>query len=166
MKKCQVIIVCIVALILAVEYTPPCFAVDAVEATSAINQAELSLNSAFVAVAKADDAGADVAKLLDKLDAAGDFLSEAHIEFRAGDYEDASLLAVECSSTVEGLATEADLLRAGAERTKTDNLLLTVVGSGAGLVLLLVLGIEGWRVLKKRYFKRSLEMKPEVEEAQ
>ncbi|MCW3997873.1 MAG: hypothetical protein NWF10_04815 [Candidatus Bathyarchaeota archaeon] len=166
MKECRAIAICIVALIFAVGYVPVCFAVDVVEATSAINQAELSLNSAFVAVAEADDAGADVVRLLDKLDVAGDFLSGAHLAFRAGDHESASLLAVECSNSVEGLATDAGWLKADAERTKTNNLLLTAVGSGVGLVLLLVLGIVGWRVFKKRYSERVLEMRPEVEEVQ
>ena len=60
MRKSWAIAVCMVALILIVEYMPSCFAADASAASKAINQAERDLNNAYVNVSEADSAGADV----------------------------------------------------------------------------------------------------------
>lgn len=156
----------IVAMLLAVWLVPACIAVDAVEASGAISQAERDLGSAYAVVAEAERSGADVSALLNKLGSAGDFLSEAYAAFRTGDYANARALAMECSSAIEGVAGDAARLKADAERARSDRLLLTSVGSGVGLVLLLVLGFSGWRFLKRRYHKRVLDMKPQVEGAQ
>jgi hypothetical protein len=164
MQKHQAIVVYVVVMMLALGLVPICFAVDAVEATEEINQAELSLNLAFEAAADAHDAGASVDGLLENLDDAGDLLSAAHAAYRSGDYEIASLNAVKCRNAVEGLVAEAGQLEAEAARIKSYNLLFTVFFSIFGLILVLVLGIIGWRVLKKHYFKRILEMRPELEE--
>jgi hypothetical protein len=163
MKKHEVIAIYLVSLTLTVGFLPVCFAEDADEASRAMNEAELDLNSAFIAVAEAANVGGNVAGLLNRLDSASGFLSDANLAFSAGDYEGASLLAVKCSQTIEGLAADAGLLKANAERMKNNALLLTASASGIGLVLLLYLGIVGWRVLKKRFLKQILDMKPEAE---
>jgi hypothetical protein len=69
---------------------------------------------------------------------------------------------MECSNAVEGVAGDAARLKTDAE---SDRLLLSSVGSSVGLVLLLVFGFLGWKLLKRRYFKRTLDMKPQMEEA-
>jgi hypothetical protein len=166
-KSCRSIAVCLtVSMLLAVWFVPACFAVDAVEASGAISQAERDLGSAYVVVAEAESAGADVSVLLNKLGSAGDFLSEAYVAFRAGDYGNASVLAMECSRAVEGVVGDATRLKADAERAHSDRLLLTVTESGVGLILLLVLGFSGWRFLKRRYYGRVLDTKPQVEGTQ
>ena len=165
-KGCRSVFVCLtVFMLLAVWLVPCCFAVDAVEADAAIGQAERDLGSAYVAVAEAEGAGADVSVLLNKLEGAGGFLSAAYSAFRAGDYENASVLAMDCNRAVEGVAGDAALLKTDAERAESDRLLLSSVGSSVGLVLLLAFGFLGWKFLKQRYFKRTLDMKPQVEEA-
>jgi len=171
MKKRRILVALVVALLYACPFLPAGFAVDAgdaadaFEAANAINEANLNLNSAFVAVAVAEDAGADVEGFLAKLDAAGNFLSEARLAYRDMNYEAASSLAAECNNGIEGLASEASYLMTKTKREKTDNLILTVVGSSIGLILLAVLGSMGWLVLKGRYYRSISEMKPEVEES-
>jgi hypothetical protein len=165
MKRWRAVAVYVFVFVFAAGFVPACFAVDVVGATTAINQAEVNLNSAFMAVAEADGEGAYVENLLGDLEVAGDLLSEAHVAFRSGDYESAGVLATECEQTTDGVVEEASRLQAFAERTRTDTLLFTSFLSGLGLVVLLILGIIGWKVLKERYFERVLEMKPEVEEA-
>jgi len=154
----------IVAMLLAVWLVPACFAVDAVEASGAIDQAERDLGSAYAVVAEAERSGADVSALLNTLGRAGDILSDAYSAFRTGDYADASALAGECSGAVKGVAGDATRLRMDAEGSRYNRLFFAVVGSSVGLVLLLVFGFLGWRLLKQWYFRRAWDMKPQVGE--
>jgi hypothetical protein len=163
-KNCRSVAVClIVSMLLVVWFVPRCFAVDAVEANGAIGQAERDLGSAYVVVGEAESAGANVSVLLNRLGSAGDFLSEAYVALRAGEYGNASSLAAECSHSVAGIAGDAARLKADAERARSDRLLFTAGGSGVGLVLLFVFGFFGWRFLKRWYSRRVLDMKPEME---
>ena len=166
-KSRRNVVICLIAsMLFAVLFVPGCFAFDAVEANASIGQAERDLGSAYVEVAEAEDAGADVSALLNKLGSAGDTLSEAYAAFRSGDYENASALAMACNNAVEEIAGDAARLKTDSEKTHSDTLLLTVVGSGVGLVLLFVFGFLGWKLLKRRYFRRVLDMKPRMEEAE
>jgi hypothetical protein len=167
LKSCRRVAVCTAALVLfAVCLVPICHAVDAVEANAAIDEAEHALGSGYVVAAEAEDAGANVSMLLNKLGSASALLSAAHVAYRARDYENASALAIECNHAAEGIAGDALSLKADAEKTVSDRLLLTVAGSCVGLVLLGVFGFIGWRFLKRRYYSRVLDTKPVVEAVQ
>jgi len=163
-KLSQAFAFCIVITALAAAILPSCNAIEAFEANGAINEAESRVNLVFVAVSEADAAGAGVGDLIAQLQIAGNLLSEAHAKFRIGDYDAASALALQCSTSVEPLISEAALLTAVAEREKTDNLLLTIIASSIGLISLLILGIVGWPLFEKRQREKLLRMKPEVEE--
>jgi len=163
MKVCRAVAVCLVTFAFVGTWLPSSFAVDAVEASSVINEAYSSLNSVFAVVVEAESAGADIGGLLVQLRDAGAFLSEANSAFREENYEVARSLAMECIRVVEGVAPEVVRLAEEAEIEKTDSLILAVVGSSIGLVLLLVLGTAGWSYLKKRFYGRFLEMKPKAD---
>jgi hypothetical protein len=151
MNKCHVVAIFTIELIIAATLMNVCLAIEPVEVNSAIDQAEIALTSASVAVDRAYSAGADISELLNKLSIAGDLLSEADMALRAGNYETANLLAIKSENALDGIASNANQLKADAEKTKTNTLLLTVAGSSVGLVLLVVLGIIGWWFLRKRY---------------
>jgi hypothetical protein len=165
-KICMTVTICFAVWILAaVTFVPACFAVDATGANAAIGQAERDLCSAYVAVDNAEAAGADVSALLNELRGAADSLSQAWAAFRTADYANANMLAVKCSHALNGVAVDAANLKIDAEKEHSDSLLLSGAGSCVGLVLLLVFGLLGWKLLKKRYLRRVLDMKPQMEEA-
>ncbi|MGQ9552372.1 MAG: hypothetical protein ACUVUE_08095, partial [Candidatus Bathycorpusculaceae bacterium] len=145
-------------------FVPVCSAVGAVEAGDAIAGAERDLGSAYVAVSEAEGAGGDVSLLVARLNGAGELLGSAYAAFRAGDYDVAVSFAVECSRALEGVVADAALLKAEAKEAQSDMFLRTACLSGAGLGLFLVLVFVGWQLLKRRYFRRVLGMKPEVGE--
>jgi hypothetical protein len=70
---------------------------------------------------------------------------------------------VECSSAIKGVAGDAVRLKSDAEAARSNGLLFAVVELSVGLVLLVVFGFLGWKLLKRRYFKQFLGMKPQVE---
>jgi len=163
MEKRRIFAVILFALILSVNYVLPCFAVNFIEANSIINQAELELNSAFVQVAEAQDAGADAEKLVTKLNIASDFLSQAHLAIRVDDYESASSFATECIETIEGVNIEASKLKIDAQRNQSNIIFLNFIGSAVGLIFLLILGFFCWKGLKKWYFRKILDKTPKME---
>ena len=164
MKTCLIIAIGIFVIIFMVSWVPLCYSVNLAEATNELNQAEFNLNSAFAAVTKADNAGADVSRLLDTFYVGSNFLLEANLAFRAGDYDVASIFARECNTVVEGLVIDADKLTIDTERMRNNILLLTFVGSSIGLLLLVILGILFWKILKNRRYKQVLYKRPAVEE--
>ena len=157
MKKYYVTHFLISLLIFAVWFTPLCFAVDYVEATSVLNQAEFDLESAFDAVSVASNVGTDVTSLIEKLETGVSLLSEAQLAFRFGDYNEASLLALECSTILESLIIDADRLKVDAEKTRNYELFLTVIGSTIGLIFLVILAILFWKIIDKRYTAKVMD---------
>ncbi len=167
MKKSQAFVFfCIFLLTFLAAFIPCCFSIEVDDANIIVNQAELELKLAFAVVSKADDVGADTSGLIEQLEAGSLFLSEAKLALRADDYDAANSFALECINTAENLIIDADRLSVIAERIQNDIILFTVIGSSVGLVLLIIFGFIFWRVLKNRYFRKVLDMKPDVEEYQ
>jgi len=79
-----------------------------------------------------------------------------------GDFDGAYSYALNCSSILDGVVSEASVLKVDAERSFEERLFFTAGLSSFGLSLLFVLGLFGWKFLKLKYVKRVLEMKPEV----
>lgn len=147
-------------------YLPTCFAIDSIETSKIISDAEYDVASAYVAVASAEDVGADVSIFLKKLNDAGEFLVKAYFAFKLGDFEYANQLGMQGSNTAKEIIDDATRLKMDAEIKFSNRLLITVTASGLGLSILFVLSLYGWRLLKKWYIKRVLGMKPEVGEIQ
>lgn len=131
-------------------------------ASSAISQAEQVLASAYEAVLEAEQAGANVSGLLANLTVAGEYLASAHIWHRLGDYDNATLFANLCYEIGEGVKGEADELRVEAYGARVRGFWLTMTGSLVGVVAVVFGSFWGWRVFKRRYYRRVLGMKPEV----
>jgi hypothetical protein len=144
--------------------SPMCFAVDAAYTGGVIKQAEEDLALAFKSAATAEAAGANIDALVFKIVSAADILSYAQGNFTEGNYESALQLAKTCSQLVDGLVEEASNLRIDAEKAKNDRFLVMGAVSVVGLLLFLFIAFLGWSFIKRRYMRRLLKMKPEVEE--
>ncbi len=159
------LVACVLVLVLCVSWLAPvCFAVDAGETKSALDQAERDLSGAYKAVVEASNAGADVNSMLTKLTEAGEFFSEALAAFSEGEYGSAFQRSQECSSTVRGLVDDAMRSREEAVKANNEHVMLTATGSGVGFTFLVVGAFFGWRFLKRRYTKQLLGLKPVLEE--
>lgn len=156
---------CIAAVVLlTLNSTLVASAVGSDEAIDALEEADTALCSSFVALVKAEGAGANVTVLVGKLNVAGDYLSEGYVALRGENYEIAVQMAVACSNAVEGVSNEAAYLKLDVEQVHGDRDFLTAIGSAVGLVLLFVLGFLGWGFVKRSYSKRILGLKPVVGE--
>jgi hypothetical protein len=136
-------------------FLPKCFCIDEVDASTAISQAEETVNLAYTRTTEAEAAGADVSLLLDKLDTAGVFLSQAHSAFRSKDFESAFSSALACIDAVDDVADVATRLKIDAEEARSNELLLTGVTLSIFVILFLIFAFFGWRLLKRWYSRVS-----------
>lgn len=148
-------------LLLSVSFSQVC-AVDEDEAAQGLADAEEALVSAYGTVLEAEEAGANVSSLLNKLNVGGEYLAEAYDWYRLGVFENASAYANLCRELVSGVSSEAVELKDKAEVLKREDSLFRVFGSAVGVGTILVVGFVVWRVFRRRYFRRALELKPEV----
>lgn len=131
-------------------------------AVSAVDRAEAEVASAYEAVLDAEEAGADVSGLLAELNVAGEYLAEAHVWFGLGDFDNATRLADLCYDGVVDVSGEAFDLRSEAHALRVTDSVVRMTGSMVGVVVVVFLGFVVWRVFKRRYSRRVLEMRPEV----
>jgi hypothetical protein len=119
-------------------------------------EAEEALGLAYDAVLEAEEAGANVSGLLDRLSVGGEYLAEAYAYVRLEDSESAGRLAGLCVEAVDGVEGEAVFLRERAD------ILTRVFGSVVGVVVVVVCGFVLWWLFKRHYYKKILELEPEV----
>jgi len=130
--------------------------------SSAIDRAEASMASAYEAVLDAEQAGANVSGLLARLNVAGEYLANAHMSYRLGDFENATRFANLCYDVGEEVRNEAYELKNEAYGLWITDLVVRMTGSIIGVVVIVFLSFLVWRAFKRRYHKRILGMKPEV----
>ena len=138
------------------------FAAGESSAASAVAGAEADMVSAYEAVLEAEQVGADVSALLVRLNDAGESLAEAEVAYRLGDFDESVRLTDLCSAISEEVKSEAEELRHQAYGARYFDMWLKIAGSLVGVVVVGLGGFWGWRVFKRRYYRRVLEMKPEV----
>jgi hypothetical protein len=132
------------------------------EVTTTISEAEQAMAAGFEAALDAERAGANVSSLLARLNEGGEYLSAARVAFGNGNHSEADRLSglanevgVQVESDAFGL--EADAINAAFNRFR-----LYVAGSALAMATVVIATLLAYKLIKKRYFKRLLKMKPEV----
>jgi len=150
--------------LIAILSTPLCSAADRNQADQAISKGEQDLGAAYVSVAEAEEVGVDTSRLEDTLNVAASHLAEAHLALDLDNFDDAVLLADQCSSASLGVSSDAKRLKAEAGTGSQVDLLGAATFSFYGIVVLVIIGLLGWYLLKRRYVRRLLRMKIETKE--
>lgn len=135
------------------------------DAVSSISEAELSMAHAYKAVLDAEDAGArNVSGLLARLNDGAELLSEAHMAFEAGDFEEAIRLAVLSREVGWDVKAEAGWLGVEADHASVDRAQRFVVTSALGVSFVLVASLLSYLIFKRRYYTRLLKNRPKVDQ--
>ncbi len=135
-------------------------------ALSSLTNVEETVFETYSIVLAAEAAGANVSVLWDRLNFAGEYLALAKISLRIGNLEGADTNTRLSVESLEGIVEEAEVLKATAIRALSEYSQIVIVGSVTGIVTIILSTILGWNWFKKRYYKRVLEMKPEVVEGE
>lgn len=130
------------------------------DVSSEIAEAEGKVREAYAAVLDVESLGVNASGLVHTMNRAVHALGDANSAFRAGDYENASLLADLCVGFADDVSAEAGNLKKDAE-SRPSGLFMTAALSSVGVSVLFVLALFGWRFVKNRYVKHVLKMKPE-----
>jgi len=132
------------------------------EASSSLDNAERGVISAYKATLKAEEAGANVSGLLNRLNEAEALLAHARIAYRSGGFDEVVRYASLCTEIGERVKIDADELWGRAYGSRSMDFWLAMAGSVLGIFVVGLGSFLSWRRFKRRYLKRILRMKPEV----
>ena len=153
--------VCFLFILMFFWFVHVCFAVDKAAVDGALIDAENILSSVYVAVLEVEKGGGNVSDLLINLTYGGEFLAEAQMCYRNGDFGAAVYYADLSVQSVEGLLEEAEQLKALAMDEHKERSFQTVATSSVAVVVMVLGSVVGWLLFKRRYFEKVLKMKPE-----
>lgn len=165
MKKSKLLAISCFCLVAIFWFCLPatCFAANVNEANDALMLAEEEVSLVYLEVAYAEAEGADISNLLNKIRMGSDFLSNSYIAFRSGDYDLSIISSLNCVREMEGVFDEATRLKLDAQEENNNRRLSTTLFSGVGVVLVVVLGFVGWKIVRNKYFRNIMETTPKVE---
>jgi hypothetical protein len=129
--------------------------------TLALTEAEEAFASTHKAVLEAEQVGANVSGLLDKLNLGAEYLAEAYVWYRLGIFENASRFAGLCSDVIGGVRSEAFELRDDAKRLGEADFVMNMIWSVVGVSVVLVSCSVAWLVFRRRY-RRRVGLRTEV----
>jgi len=133
------------------------------EAHTAVQLGEEAISSAFEAVLEAESAGANVSGLVQKLNEAVGFLSEARVLAASGGFDgEAAEFASRCVDVADRVRDEALALLASALAHRDFVFRLSVVGSVVGVSVFLSFMFLSWRWFKVYYRRKVLDLRPEA----
>ena len=128
----------------------------------AVAEAEDALVSAYEVVLEAEEAGANVSVLLDKLNVGAEYLAEAYVGDRLGDSENTSRFAGLCHEIAQDVQSDAVELKDKAKFSWMSEPVVIMLWSVVGVILVVGLCLIGWLVFRQHYRKKILSLKPEV----
>jgi hypothetical protein len=120
-------------------------------AASALVTAEESVVSAYQAVSKAEESGANVSILLIRLNEAGWFLARAQMEYKSGDFNSTLEFAAQSQEKLNGFVADADALRETAIRERYSDFTVNVFGSIIGAIGVVCASFLVWFFLKRKH---------------
>lgn len=156
---------CVLLLILVELSTmlPSVVALDGeAEASLAISDAEVVMDSAYQAVKEAEVAGADISGFSELLEDGAQLLAQAHTSFRVGDFDSAVRFADLTSEIGNEVSVKANQLRDLQRGLPLWQMWLTMVGSFFAVLVVVFVSFLSWRVFRRLYYRRIDVMKPEV----
>jgi hypothetical protein len=130
-----------------------------------IGEAEQAIAAGFEAALDAERAGANVSSLLVKLSEGAEYLVAARMAFEDGNYTEADRLSGLASEVGARVETDAFGLKADAIIAAFNRSTVYLTSSAVAMAIVVIATLLTYRLTKKRYFKRLLDMKPEVQEA-
>jgi hypothetical protein len=165
MSRTNIIIGIVIIILMFVGSTDISLAIEQQEIQQILETAENSLAETYMEIAEIGETGGDVGSLMVVMENSAILLADAFNVYRLGDYDEAYRLVTDLYQVMDGIGSEISNLKLQLEQTRQERLLLTTGLSSALLGILVVISLIGWRIIRKRHFRKVLKMKPEVTDA-
>jgi hypothetical protein len=130
---------------------------------AALSKTEVAAGSAYRSVVEAETAGANVADLLLRLNDSLSMLAKAQVQYRVGNFDQALSLANQCSDSLNGIEAEASIAKEAALSDGSRRILISASLSASAIAVVLASGLFGWVLFKRRFVRRVMGMKLEVQ---
>jgi hypothetical protein len=120
------------------------------------------INQAFEKILEAENEGADIRDLLDKINRANELYQEIKIAIQEGDSEKISTSAHECEILSSQITNEANQLSLSASEQKRMQVKNRTLIVRVAFIAILVTSLLLWTFLKKYHRNQLLQMRPRV----
>ncbi|XHH09209.1 MAG: hypothetical protein ACFCUE_00895 [Candidatus Bathyarchaeia archaeon] len=125
--------------------------------SSAITNAQNTLNTCYEAAKQAEAAGANITSLQDTLNTAGAQLTKAQYAQSQGDTSSANNYAQQAQSTLNGFVQQANALRDTAAQQTQTSFLINVVASIAGTIAVIGISAVVWIIQTRKASNKAEE---------
>jgi len=137
------------------------FGVSSQDASTAIANAEQTLQAAFVNVSNAESAGVNVTGLLSQLNYSGSVLTAAEAAMASGNYSEAVSEAMTSETLANNVAQSAITLKAEAGNWFSSFWVAIVIGIVSAGLLVVILTFM-WLWFKRNYIRNLSRYRPDV----
>jgi len=127
------------------------------DAKDAINATQRSIIKCYEAALEAEKAGANVTSLLQVLNDAGKYLSQAIIEYERENFSRVVELTRQVQNDLEGFIPEAEKLKDEVLEQSYRDFMINIVGSSVGAAAVICISLTLWIRLKKRHISQREE---------
>jgi hypothetical protein len=129
---------------------------------SSLQAANERLNQAFKDVFEAEQAGANITRLLKQLNDAAELLAQEENIYRSGDTAGVESKADSVVTTSFQISSLAQTAKEDAQVAAQTQLSLNIALSVVGSIIIILVMILFWRFFKRRYIRHLSNMKPEI----
>jgi hypothetical protein len=132
------------------------------DASASVGEADVAVRQAFNATLDAERAGANVSRLILRLNEAGGILVEAEMALGNGNSSEAASKAGQCIGIAENVKGDADVLKTSALDEAQTVFWTSLTFSVVGIAVFVAVLVLVWRWFKPGYVREMLGLKPEV----
>jgi hypothetical protein len=130
-----------------------------------LQAANYAVDHAYENVIRAEEAGANITDLQGRLNFAAIYLAQAENDYRAGDYNGASVKADSVLPIAQEVTEAAQNAKQNALVSHRNTLWLTIAFTAIGASVFVLVLFLVWRKLKNIYMAKYFGSKPEVVES-
>jgi hypothetical protein len=161
--RSKVIVLSLFALLIMCVYVDVHYAVAQTNAgQSSLAAANNVIDQAFYSVLAAEKAGANVTRLIDKLNGAVNLLSEAENAYRNGNIKVVEEKADAAVLIARQVTLEAQNAKEEAQNSANNSFWFTLALTINSLIVLFLVLFIIWLFIKRRYMRNMVKLKPEV----
>jgi predicted PurR-regulated permease PerM len=161
-KRGLVVVAVFIIFITVFSISPPVTYAESDQNLSKIQSANTAIEQAFTTIQKLEQTGANITKLVNKLNTALDLLTQAEYAYEKGDTSLIIQNSDAATQIAQQVTSEAQITKNSAVEQGFTIFCFSIVAVVGGIFFFLYLMLLVWRRFNRRYFRDLSQTKPEV----